>query len=31
MEAVLGSQNCVFGKAGLGYNPSTKNETFIFF
>jgi len=21
LEAVLGSQNCVFGKAGLGYTP----------
>ena len=27
LEAVLGSQNCVFGKAGLGYNPSFKKKT----
>jgi len=25
-EVVLGSQNCVFGKAGLGYNPTFKKE-----
>ena len=27
VEAVIGSQNCVFGKVGLGYNPTFKNKT----
>jgi len=27
LEVVLGSQNCVFGKAGLGYNPSFQKKT----
>ena len=27
LEVVLGSQNCVFGKARLGYNPSFQNKT----
>ena len=27
LEAVLGSQNCVFGKAGLGFNPSFQKKT----
>jgi len=31
LEAVLGSQNCVFRKTGLGYNPSTKHKSFISF
>ena len=27
-EIVLASQNCVFGKAGLGFNPKSKNKLF---
>jgi len=27
LEAILGSQNCLFGKAGLGYNPTLKKES----
>jgi len=27
-ETVLASQNCVFGKAGLGYNPQSKKTEF---
>ena len=27
-ENVLASQNCVFGKAGLGFNPQRKNNEF---
>ena len=27
LEVVLDSQNCVFGKAGLGYNPSFQKKT----
>jgi len=26
LEVVLGSQNCVFGKAGLGYNPTFQKK-----
>jgi len=25
LEIVINSQNCVFGKAGLGFNPNSKN------
>jgi len=28
LESVLASQNCVFGKAGLGFNPKSKNKLF---
>ena len=27
LEVVLGSQNCLFGKVGLGYNPSFQKKT----
>jgi len=27
-ETVLASQNCVFGKAGLGFNPQSKKTEF---
>ena len=27
-ESVLASQNCVFGKAGLGFNPQNKQDNF---
>ena len=27
-ENVLASQNCVFGKAGLGFNPQNKQDKF---
>ena len=27
-ESVLASQNCVFGKAGLGFNPQNKQDRF---
>jgi len=27
-ENVLTSQNCVFGKAGLGFNPQNKQDKF---
>jgi len=27
LEVVLGSQNCVFGKAGLSFNPSFQKKT----
>jgi len=27
LEVVLGSQKCVFGKAGLGYSPSFQKKT----
>ena len=27
LKAVLGFQNCVFGKVGLGYNPSFQKKT----
>jgi len=27
LEVVLGSQNCEFGKVGLGYNPTFKKKT----
>jgi len=26
LESVLDSQKCVFGKAGLGFNPNSKNK-----
>ena len=26
LETILTSQNCVFGKAGLGFNPKRKNK-----
>jgi len=28
LETVLASQNCVFGKAGLGFNPNSKSKPF---
>ena len=28
-ETVLASQNCVFGKSGLGFNPQSKNIGFL--
>jgi len=28
LETVFASQNCVFGKAGLGFNPNSKNKPF---
>ena len=28
LETVFASQNCVFGKAGLGFNPKIKNKPF---
>ena len=28
LETVLASQNCVFGNAGLGFNPNSKNKPF---
>jgi len=28
LETVLASQNCVFGKAGLRFNPNSKNKPF---
>jgi len=31
LEIVLDSQNCVFGKAGLGFNPKGKNKHFSCF
>jgi len=30
-ENVLASQNCVFGKAGLGFNPQNKQDKFSIF
>ena len=30
-ENVLASQNCVFGKAGLGFNPQNKQDKFLIF
>ena len=27
-ETVFASQSCVFGKAGMGFNPNNKNKTF---
>jgi len=27
-ENVLASQNCVFGRAGLGFNPQNKQDKF---
>ena len=27
LETVLASQKCVFGKAGLGFNPNNKNKS----
>jgi len=30
-EIVLASQSCVFGKAGLGFNPNSKSKSFTSF
>jgi len=30
-ETVVASQNCFFGKVGMGYNPSTKKRPFASF
>jgi len=31
LETVLASQNCVFGKVGLGFYPKSKNKPFSSF